>query len=176
MRLDVPNNKNFQQTVHPISSLTFFTTVWTNSADDKLMIFSLIFPENTFRYLTQFVCLLDNLHEMPKLVLWGKNEKNIRRLLNFYPACLAFRNMLLDSPIWAAMLETCPYHINIGCTRSLILCSPIIFSRISKEGKNDVIEEKDLECWRMCSLILTFVVRLQNLWMLPIRHCVKKTR
>ena len=45
-----------------------FTTPWANSADDKLMIFFLFFPENRFWHFMQIVSIRDNLHEMSKPV------------------------------------------------------------------------------------------------------------
>ena len=39
------------------------TTLWTNSADDKLMIFFLFFPEKSMWHFMQTVFIGDNLHE-----------------------------------------------------------------------------------------------------------------
>ena len=41
-----------------------FVTLYTNSADDKLMIFFLFYPENRLSHFIQIVSLGDNLHEM----------------------------------------------------------------------------------------------------------------
>ena len=54
---------------HLDTSLTF-TTLWAFSADDKLMIFFLFFPENRIRHFTQIVSY--NLHEMLYPVFWEK--------------------------------------------------------------------------------------------------------
>ena len=54
--------------VHQLLSFTF-TTLWANSADDKVMIF---FPENRHGHFMQIVSYGDNLHEMSKLIFWEK--------------------------------------------------------------------------------------------------------
>ena len=46
-----------------------------NSADNKLMIFLLLFPENRLWYFFQTVLLGDHLHEMSKPFFWEKWEK-----------------------------------------------------------------------------------------------------
>ena len=51
-----------------------FTTLWANSADDKLMIFFLFFSENRIWHFTQIVSSGDNLHEMSKPVFWRKKK------------------------------------------------------------------------------------------------------
>ena len=43
-----------------------FITLWTNSADDNLMIFFLFFPESRIWHFMQTVFIGDNLHEMSK--------------------------------------------------------------------------------------------------------------
>ena len=55
----------------PLNILTF-TTLWAFSADNKLMIFFLFFPENRIRHFMQIVSLGDNLHEMSNPVFWEK--------------------------------------------------------------------------------------------------------
>ena len=52
-----------------------FTTLWSNSADNKLMIRLLFFPENRLWYFMQIVSLGDNLHEISKPILWEKKAK-----------------------------------------------------------------------------------------------------
>ena len=49
-----------------------FTTLWAFSADDKLMIFFLFFPENWIWHFMQIVSFGDNLHEMSNPVFWEK--------------------------------------------------------------------------------------------------------
>ena len=49
-----------------------FTTLWAFSADDRLMIFFLFFPENRIWHFMQIVSLGDNLHEMSYPVFWEK--------------------------------------------------------------------------------------------------------
>ena len=44
--------------------------LWANSADDKLMIFFLFFPENRMQHFMQIVFNGDNLHEMSMPVPW----------------------------------------------------------------------------------------------------------
>ena len=53
------------------SDLTF-TTLWAFSADDKMMLFFLFFPENRIWHSMQIVSLGDNLHEMSNPVFWEK--------------------------------------------------------------------------------------------------------
>ena len=55
----------------PLSILTF-TTLWAFSADDKMMLFFLFFPENRIWHFMQIVSLGDNLHEMSNPVFWEK--------------------------------------------------------------------------------------------------------
>ena len=59
------NKENIHQ------SLTF-TTLWAFSADDKMMLFFLFFPENRIWHFMQIVSLGDNLHEMSNPVFWEK--------------------------------------------------------------------------------------------------------
>ena len=70
-------------------SLTF-TTLWAFSADDKLMIFFLFFPENRIWHFMQIVSLGDNLHEMSNPVFW-ENKKNLPKccLLKILPRVLS---------------------------------------------------------------------------------------
>ena len=51
-----------------------FSTIWANSAEDKLMIFFLFFPEN--RFVNYFFG--DNLYEMSKHVFWKKKFKKLK--------------------------------------------------------------------------------------------------
>ena len=46
-----------------------FTTLWADSADDKLMIFFLIFPENRIWHFIQIFSYGDNLHEVSNPIL-----------------------------------------------------------------------------------------------------------
>ena len=65
------------------------TTLWAYSADNKLMIFFLFFPENKIWHFMQIVSTGDNLHEMSKPVF----REKIRKLFQYaicwklYPAC-----------------------------------------------------------------------------------------
>ena len=52
-----------------------FTTLWANSADDKLVIFFFISPENRIWHFMQIVSAGDYLHEMSNPVSWKKYEK-----------------------------------------------------------------------------------------------------
>ena len=47
-----------------------FTILWVNSADDKLIIFFLIFPKNRVWHFMQIVSNEDNLHELSKPIFW----------------------------------------------------------------------------------------------------------
>ena len=49
-------------------SVWIYTTLWANSADDKLLIFFLFSPENRIWHFMQIVSIGDNLHEMSKPV------------------------------------------------------------------------------------------------------------
>ena len=100
------NNKKDQVQT---GSLTF-TTLWAFSADDKMMLFFLFFPENRIWHFMQIVSLGDNLHEMSNPVFWeketicmkcqilfsGKNKKNISkcRLLKILPRVLSVKQVL----------------------------------------------------------------------------------
>ena len=46
--------------------------LWANSADNKLMIFFFIFPENRIRHFMQIISSGGNLQEMSNLVFWEK--------------------------------------------------------------------------------------------------------
>ena len=48
-----------------------FTTLWANSANDKLTIFFLPFPEKKICHFMQIVSIGDNLHEMSICLCWG---------------------------------------------------------------------------------------------------------
>ena len=56
----------------PDKNTLTFTTLWAFSADDRLMIFFLFFPENRIWHFMQIVSLGDNLHEMSYPVFWEK--------------------------------------------------------------------------------------------------------
>ena len=56
----------------PIKPDLTFTTLWAFSADDKMMLFFLFFPENRIWHFMQIVSLGDNLHEMSNPVFWEK--------------------------------------------------------------------------------------------------------
>ena len=62
-----------------LSSLVLlaFTTLWANSADDKFMTFSLIFPENRIWHLMLIVSIGDSLHEM--FLEKSKKKKKINK-------------------------------------------------------------------------------------------------
>ena len=57
----------------PLHEITF-TTLWANSADDKLMIFFLFFSENRLWPFMQIVSKWDNLHQRSKLIFWEKKK------------------------------------------------------------------------------------------------------
>ena len=58
--------------------ILIFTTLWANSADDKLVI--LIFPRNIIWNFMQIVSTGGNLHEMSNPVFWEKLEKYVKML------------------------------------------------------------------------------------------------
>ena len=68
-----------------------FTSLWANSADDKLIIFFLVSPENNFFHSMQIASFGDNLHGMPESVFWENKKKNISNccLLKFLPSMLS---------------------------------------------------------------------------------------
>ena len=47
-----------------------FTFLWANSADDKLVVFFLFFPENRILHFMQIVSIGVDLHEMSSPVFW----------------------------------------------------------------------------------------------------------
>ena len=49
-----------------------FTTLWVYSADDKLMIFFFIFPENNIWHCIQIVSNGDSLYAMSNPIFWEK--------------------------------------------------------------------------------------------------------
>ena len=51
-----------------------FTTLWANSADDKLIIILLFSPQNRLWHFMQIISLGDNLHEMSKSIFWKKKK------------------------------------------------------------------------------------------------------
>ena len=55
-----------------MSKYLTFTTLWANSADNKLMTFFLLFPENENWHFMQTVSNGDNLYEMSTPVSWEK--------------------------------------------------------------------------------------------------------
>ena len=57
---------------HTVSYHLTFTTLWANSADDKLMVIFLFFPENKILHFMQIVFKGDNLHEMSNSVFGEK--------------------------------------------------------------------------------------------------------
>ena len=77
-----------------------FTTLWAFSADDKLMIFFLFFPENWIWHFMQIVSLGDNLSPWEtvcmkcQILFSGKNKKNILkcRLLQILPRVLSIKH------------------------------------------------------------------------------------
>ena len=75
-------------------SILTFTTLWANSADDKLMIlFFLFYPENGIWHFMQIVSTGDNLYEMSNLVFCEKEENYFNLLpADFYLGCKALMN------------------------------------------------------------------------------------
>ena len=65
------------------------TVLCANSADEKLMIFLLFFPESKIWYFIQIISVGDNLHVMSNPIFWEKLRKSIQNVIcwNFYPAC-----------------------------------------------------------------------------------------
>ena len=68
--------------------LLIITTLWADSADDKLIKFFLFSPENRHRHFMQIVSL-DNLHEISKSIPWEKKRKRFQNVFywHFNPAC-----------------------------------------------------------------------------------------
>ena len=72
------------------------TTLWANSADDILMIFS---PENRIWHFMQIISLGDNLHVMSKPVFWEKQEKYFKMVsAENLPRVLSVKDMVLK--VW----------------------------------------------------------------------------
>ena len=89
-----PNEKgdNFMWKLLPFEVYLFsitFTTLWANSADDKLVIFFLIFPRKQ-----AFACHANCLpwHVIANLVAKIRKLFQIVVCWNFHPACLALRS------------------------------------------------------------------------------------
>ena len=62
-----------------IQSVTLtFTSLWANSAEDKLMIFFLFFPEYRIQHFMKLSPMASDLHEFAFL---GKSEKNMLKTL-----------------------------------------------------------------------------------------------
>ena len=59
-----------------IKNAYWVTTLWTNSADDKLVAYSLFFPENSIWHFMQIVSIGDNLLEMSNSVFRENKKKN----------------------------------------------------------------------------------------------------
>ena len=58
-----------------------FTTLFTNSADDKLLMVFLFFPENKLWHIfMQIISLWDNLHEMSEPISAKKKNKKKKKL------------------------------------------------------------------------------------------------
>ena len=72
------------------------TTLWANSADDILMIFS---PENRIWHFIQIISLGDNLHVMSKPIFWEKQEKYFKMVsAENLPRVLSVKDMVLK--VW----------------------------------------------------------------------------
>ena len=73
-----------------------FTTLLANSADDKLVIFFLLFPENRFWHFMQIVSSETICMKYQKLFSW-KNKKNISKccLLKILPRVLSVNYVAL---------------------------------------------------------------------------------
>ena len=57
-----------------------FITLWANLANDKELIVFLFFPENKVGHFMHIVSLGDNLHEILKLIFWGKIRKKFQNV------------------------------------------------------------------------------------------------
>ena len=69
------------------SKRLIFTTLWANSADNKLMVFFLLFPENKIWQILQIISIETILICMKYQILFsGKNKKNVVCWI-FYPEC-----------------------------------------------------------------------------------------
>ena len=73
-----------------------FTTLWADSADDKLMT---VFSENSIWQFMQIVSYGDNLYELSNRIFWKKkkSDKNILkcRLMKFLPSVLSMKYTLM---------------------------------------------------------------------------------
>ena len=61
-------------------ALTFYSLL-VNSADDRLVIFFLFFPEIWIWYFMQIVFIGDSLHGMSDLVFWEEQERYFQNLM-----------------------------------------------------------------------------------------------
>ena len=81
-------HQNKDMILYTLSS-TFTTILWANSADDKLMIFFLTFPENRLLHFMQIVSFLwRQLARNVNAYFLGKNISKFRLLQKFLPSVL----------------------------------------------------------------------------------------
>ena len=70
------NKKLYGLLIRNCPQISTITTLWANSADDKLIIsFFYFFQKMGFDISCNTISLGDNLHEMSKLIFWEKHEK-----------------------------------------------------------------------------------------------------
>ena len=86
------NLNQWANTILSKPALTF-TTLWVNSADDKLIISLLFLSDNRFWHFTQMSPMKTVCKKCQNLFPGKKNKNNILkyRLLNFYPQCSALQ-------------------------------------------------------------------------------------
>ena len=63
------------------------TTLWANLADDKSMMFFLIFPERRLSHFRQIVSLGDNLPEILKPAFWENYENYFKMSAEIFTQC-----------------------------------------------------------------------------------------
>ena len=82
----VSGGTSTQEVITPLT----FTTLWAFSADDKMMLFFLFFPENRIWHFMQIVSL-ETICMKCQILISGKNKKNISkcRLLKILPRVLS---------------------------------------------------------------------------------------
>ena len=119
---------NYSTFTSLLCALTF-TTLFDNSADDKLVIFFLFSPKNKIWHFRQIVSSGDNLHEMSNLV----TQKNKKKYFNV--AC------------WGLMVITCSGSIHYDC-RNVTWCIKWMFPdhRIMQDTRVECDPETCL-CW-----------------------------
>ena len=108
-----------------------YTILSTNVADDKLMLFSLIFPENRHSDFMQIVSWGDDLHEMSKLFS-GKIRKVFQNLLKFLASVLCVHSCCCCVKFICFNHALFLFVINISIHFEIFVCLNYVYWLISQ--------------------------------------------